>query len=129
MKKQNRGLCCSRLEDPPRFGCSDKIYKHKKKFKKKRFFKTNKKYYKRNKYKKRFYKKNKFKTNPPKKCKCWLYNEEGHYANECPKKKKANIKIFEDFNDLELITDSEDISENDSIYYLSGETLRSSDSE
>ena len=21
MKNQNRGLCCSRLEDPPRFGC------------------------------------------------------------------------------------------------------------
>ena len=57
MKRQNRGLCCSRLEDPSRFGCSDKIYKHKKKFKKKRFFKTNKKYYKRNKYKKKFHKK------------------------------------------------------------------------
>ena len=64
-----------------------------------------------------------------KKCKCWLCNEEGHYANKCPKKKKANIKIFEDFNDLELITDSKDVTENDSIYYLFDETLRSSDSE
>ena len=74
MKMHNRGLCCSKLENPPNFRCSNKTYKHKKKFKKKRFFKANKKYYKRNKYKKKFYKKNKFKrrskTNAPKKCKC-----------------------------------------------------------
>ena len=36
--------------------------------------------------------------------------------------------MFEDFNNLELITDSEDISENDSMYYLSEEILSSSDS-
>ena len=95
--------------------------------------KKTKKYYKKNKYKKKLYKKHKSKrkskANTPKKCKCWLCNEEGRYANECPKRKKANIKMFEDFNDLELITDSEDISENDSIYYLSEETLSNLDSE
>ena len=80
MKRLNQGLFCSKLEDPPRFGCSDKTYKYRKKFKKKRFFKGNKKYYKKNKYKNKFYKKN------------------------------------------------EGISESDSIYYLSEETLSSSDS-
>lgn len=35
--------------------------------------------------------------------------------------------MFEDFDELELITDSEDISENDSICYLSKETSSSSE--
>lgn len=43
-----------------------------------------------NKYKKKFFKRNIFKrkskTNVVKKCKCWLCNQEGHYANKCPKK-------------------------------------------
>ena len=37
--------------------------------------------------------------------------------------------MFDDFSDLELITDSEDISNNHNIYYLSNETLSSSDSD
>ena len=42
-------------------------------------------------------------------------------------RKKVNIKMFENFNDLELITNNEDVSDNDSIYYLSEETLNSLD--
>ena len=30
MKMQNRELCCSKLEEPPRFGCSNKTYKYRK---------------------------------------------------------------------------------------------------
>lgn len=45
MKKQNQGLCCSKLEELPRFGCSNKAYKNRKKFKRKKFFRINKKYY------------------------------------------------------------------------------------
>lgn len=41
------------------------------------------------------------------------------------KKKKANLKMFENFNKLELINDGKDISESDSIYYLSNKTLNS----
>ena len=37
--------------------------------------------------------------------------------------------MFKDFNNIELITDSEDVSNNDSIYYLSDETLSSSNLE
>lgn len=36
--------------------------------------------------------------------------------------------MFEDFNELELVIDSENISESDNIYYLSNETLNSSKS-
>lgn len=94
MKKQRQGLWCSKLEEPPKFECSNKTYIYReKKYKKKEFFQTNKKYYNKNKYKRKFFKRNKFKgkskANAPKKCKCWLYNEEVHYANECPKKKKS----------------------------------------
>ena len=46
MKKQNQRLCCSKLEEPPRFGSSDKTHRCRKKFKKKKFFKANQKYYK-----------------------------------------------------------------------------------
>lgn len=37
--------------------------------------------------------------------------------------------MFVDFNNLELITDSEDINDNNSIYYLFDESLSSLDSE
>lgn len=115
------------LEEPPKFECSNKTYKYReKKYKRKEFFQTNKKYYNKNKYKRKFFKRNKFKgkskANAPKKCKCWSYNEEVHYANECPKKKKTNI------NELELITDCEGINDNDSTYCLFDETLSNFDS-
>lgn len=44
MKKKNRGLYCYKLGEAPRFGCSDEIYKLKTEFKKKKLFRTNKKY-------------------------------------------------------------------------------------
>lgn len=53
-------------------------------------------------------------------------NQEGHFANESPKKNKANIKMFEDFNELELFTDN---SESYSINYLSDKNLSNSYSE
>lgn len=28
-----------------------------------------------------------------KKCRCWIRNEEGHYANECPNRKKYPDKV------------------------------------
>lgn len=58
-----------------------------------------------------------------------MCNKEAHYVNECPKKKRVGIKIFEGLNDLEWITDSEYASDNDRIYYLFDETLSSSYSE
>ncbi|AAP78923.1 putative capsid protein [Cestrum yellow leaf curling virus] len=96
-------ICCKgNPEIPQRYGCYD-ITKRKKTSKKK----WKKRSYKPDlwKKKKRFFKRRDFskkkKENPGKKkfcptgkksCKCWICHEEGHYANECPKKTKEKHK-------------------------------------
>nr|WPF45133.1 coat protein [Hibiscus soymovirus] len=93
--------CCKKLEEVPQeYGCS-KPYKrkHKKYFKryKPRRYKTYRKPWK-SYYKKRFRKqlspkkKNKYCPSGKKNCRCWLCQEEGHYANECPNKDKYKNK-------------------------------------
>ena len=48
-------------------------------------------------------------------CTCWLCNEEGHYANECPKKKdskKETLKLIWEvgFEPIESDIDSDESS-------------------
>ncbi|KAI3786355.1 hypothetical protein L1987_39970 [Smallanthus sonchifolius] len=98
LKRFNKS-CCKNLTEEPQlsFGCDllkDKKYfkkKYKKKYKRKRrFWKTKKKRFSPG----RYFSKEKPKICPQekKKCRCWIYSEEGHYANECPNKQKFSEK-------------------------------------
>lgn len=81
-------MCCSKIEDPPRFSCSNKTSNIEINLKRRNSLKSIKKYYKkiniiRNSWK-GINSKKKSKTNTSEKYKCWLCNEEGHYTNDCP---------------------------------------------
>ncbi|AAA50239.1 putative major capsid protein [Peanut chlorotic streak virus] len=89
--------CCKQLDDVPQeYGCSQP-YRYKKKRKPFRRIKARKYPYRKWKPKYRYkvrrkgYSKqqNKQKTCPrgKKTCRCWICQEEGHYANECPNRK------------------------------------------
>ncbi len=119
--KRKISLCCSNPKMPLMIGCDSSYYygKIKRRYKKrthfrKRFFKKRKtKFYKRKGYKKTFKPTYKRKQSP-KKCRCFLCHEEGHYANKCPKKFNKNLKIFEIDEDIEkMMNEGEFIQIND----------------
>ena len=115
LKKSKRpfNLCCDKYEDiPQRFGCEPEKYKKRRKHKPKYYKSYNKKRFKyNNKYhkpqKKKWndkYKNKKYCSQGKKNCKCWLCQEIGHYANECPKRKnyKKEIKYLNLANQIGL---------------------------
>ncbi|CAH1435989.1 unnamed protein product [Lactuca virosa] len=74
-----------------------KKYKEKNKKKYKSFWKKKKRRFSPGKYFKKSSKETPKKNNScpqgKKKCRCWICNEEGHYANECPNRKKYPDKV------------------------------------
>ncbi|XP_074360256.1 uncharacterized protein LOC141700375 [Apium graveolens] len=97
--------CCEKIvEKPFEYGCRKssykkhyrkKSYKHKttyKFIKKKKPYKSGK-YFKKKSSKKFSNDKKKFCPKGKKNCRCWICNEEGHYANECPNRKKNDDKV------------------------------------
>ncbi|CAH1442406.1 unnamed protein product [Lactuca virosa] len=94
--------CCNILSDFKDFDIGRKTYtkksiKNKNKKKYKSFWKKKKRRYSPGKYFKKSSKETpKKNTSYPqgkKKCRCWICNEEGHYANECPNRKKYPDKV------------------------------------
>ncbi|CAH1450662.1 unnamed protein product [Lactuca virosa] len=94
--------CCNILSDFKDFDIGRKTYtkkkyKDKNKKKYKSFWKKKKRRFSPGKYFKKSSKETpKKNTSCPqgkKKCRCWICNEEGHYANECPNKKKHPTKV------------------------------------
>lgn len=110
-------ICCSSMnpELPGHYGCPDgrkQSYKRKlkkidkkSKYKRKRYIlqKYSRKQYRRqpkSERRRKFFRRKKFSANEKgkycpsgkAKCKCWLCQEEGHYANACPNKAKQNAK-------------------------------------
>nr|WCL16044.1 coat protein [Chrysanthemum yellow edge associated virus 2] len=138
-------LCCNKAQNiPPQFGCykPKKLYKYKYK---KRFIrrrKYNNSYYKNNNFfrrrrdtNKKYTKNQKYCPNKKKDCKCWLCKEDGHYANECPKRKTKDVAkpIIDMFNfatseNLEPIEDS-DFDTDDELYLINRELTDTEDSE
>lgn len=149
-KETDINLCCQKVLGLPHdYGCS-KSKKFRTKHKKSsfrrggRWYKSSYKKYKKSKpeNKKQFFKKrNKFRrkdvreTCPQGKpdCRCWLCNEEGHYANKCPKrfdKKKENQMLRMAFDlGFEPIEDSDFESDIDVIKFSSEEDSSETDSE
>ena len=105
--KENWKIGCN---PPPRNSKYSK-YSRKRKFKwkpwkKKTSFSKNKKYIRKKKPSKK----------PPlkKKCRCYICNEEGHYAPDCPKKGKSANKMIKFLEEQELeIFYGEDLSDSD----------------
>ena len=102
LKSFNKRCCDKIIEQPLDYGCrktqkSSKKNSYKKATKKYRFVRKRKPF-KPGKYvKKKFVKnysneKQKFCPKGKKNCRCWICNEEGHYANECPNRKKQDGK-------------------------------------
>lgn len=105
--KQLTKTCCSKLTGEENFDIgrssskriSKKHYKkkYKKKYKKYTFHKKKKRFSKGKYFQKSkdLNKKSKDKSCPQgkKKCRCWICNEEGHYANECPNRRKYPEKV------------------------------------
>ncbi|CAH1433727.1 unnamed protein product [Lactuca virosa] len=94
--------CCNILSDFKDFDIGRKTYtknkyKDKNKKKYKSFWKKKKRRFSPGKYFKKSSKETpKKNTSCPqgkKKCRCWICNEEGHYANECPNRKKYPDKV------------------------------------
>ena len=96
--------CCEKIvEQPFEYGCrktrkSSKKASYKKYTKKYRFVRK-KKTFRPGKYVKKKFSNNKssnekakFCPKGKKNCRCWICNEEGHYANECPNRKKHDEK-------------------------------------
>lgn len=148
IRKSNIKLCCKNITDPiGKYGCEKPRSSRKKRFKKypykKRFRKSS---YKRfNKYKKynpkRYFRKRRFGKKKQqeycpkgkKDCKCWICEEIGHYANECPQKSKKKektevLKMAFDIG-LEPIEELSDIESNESIYSYSSDEESSEEEE
>lgn len=96
--------CCEKIVDQPfEYGCktvrkTPKRNSYKKHTKKYRFVRKKKpfkpgKYVKRKSDNKFSNEKPKFCPKGKKNCRCWICNEEGHYANECPNRKKHDNKV------------------------------------
>ncbi|CAH1430260.1 unnamed protein product [Lactuca virosa] len=92
--------CCSILSDFKNFDIGRKTYtkkKYKNKKKYKSFWKKKRRKFSPGKYFKKPSKESPKKTTScpqgKKKCRCWICNEEGHYANECPNRKKYPDKV------------------------------------
>ena len=93
--KGNDKICCDTRDFriPGKYGCNIKSYKQKYKFRKQNFQKYKKRFNREN-YKKRYFRWKNYKPSEKrnycpsgkKKCRCWICNEEGHYANECPRR-------------------------------------------
>lgn len=103
LKAFGKKYCSKISEETYTYGCSpnyNKRYKKKKKYSKKntskyRFKKKRKPFKPGNYVRKKAASTNKQKLCPKgkKNCRCWLCNEEGHYSNECPNKKKYPEKV------------------------------------
>nr|WCL16036.1 coat protein [Chrysanthemum yellow edge associated virus 1] len=136
IKKQAQiTLCCNKAQNiPPQFGCykpkKPYKYRYKKRFlqhkKYKKSFYKNKNYFRRRRdYNNKKYTKNqKFCPTNKKDCKCWLCKEDGHYANECPKRRTKDIAKpmidmlnFATQEDLEPIEDS-DFDTDEEVYLI-----------
>jgi hypothetical protein len=124
LKEAQIKLCCNQLQERVgNYGCNRPKGRRKKKI----FRKIDRSEYRRkNKFPKKFNKQKYFrrKKKYPKKnscpkgkktCTCWLCHEEGHYANECPKKKnskKETLKLIWEvgFEPIESDIDSDESS-------------------
>lgn len=90
--------CCKSIQEPSlEYGCKPtrkKIRKQKQKYASKYRFKRKRKPFRPGKFvrKKHDTNKQKFCPKGKKNCRCWICNEEGHYANECPNRKKHGHK-------------------------------------
>jgi hypothetical protein len=133
LKKQSKreaqiGLCCDILEERVgAYGCDKRTrrkrkYPRRKKFKKFTYDKKKhrkKKFYKRKREKPR---KNKICPKGKKSCTCWLCQETGHYANECPKKvskeKKQVLNMIYKIGYEPVESDSDSDWEQQSFYEL-----------
>ncbi|PWA62079.1 coat protein [Artemisia annua] len=140
-KEAQISLCCSRQNNinlPGNYGCDKprryKKYKKRKyrykKWKQVPYKKKYKSFYKKNKRQNYFRKrkqdeKKKFCPSGKSSCRCWLCKEEGHYANNCPKKNSNTAKpMIEIFNlvkqvGYEPLEDSDFDSETEYIAYIS----------
>ncbi|KAK2455084.1 hypothetical protein QL285_002572 [Trifolium repens] len=124
-------LCCNRLQDKvgnygcnsrkkPRKARTQKPYKRKK-FKKvpfRKFRKGDKKFFR----KKQPYLKKKTCPQGKKSCTCWLCHEEGHYANECPKKKNPKKNVLHAIHAIGYEPIESDIESDEEIYEYCTET-------
>ena len=102
IRQLNRGsnaLCCNipELEIPGKYGCEKPTRRNYRRNKprirrvnprKKAYRNNNKKYFRKKKQTPR-----KYCPKGKKNCECWLCNDEGHYANECPKKNENKKKL------------------------------------
>ncbi|CAH1444038.1 unnamed protein product [Lactuca virosa] len=130
--------CCSILSDFKNFDIGKKSYnkkkyKNKKKFKS--FWKKKRRKFSPGKYFKKPSKETPKKTTScpqgKKKCRCWICNEEGHYANECPNRKKYpdKVKVLQTANNggYEALEEEYDGTQHVFIYHV--ETESSSDTD
>ncbi|XP_048229564.1 uncharacterized protein LOC125370031 [Ricinus communis] len=117
MKKQTYSAvkCCNKYENivPLTFGCrterkqfkKNRQYKKFPKWKKRRFYKPWKQKYRNKYFQKKQTRKQKYCPKGKKTCKCWLCQEEGHYANNCPRKQqqsKEKVRMLELLSEYEL---------------------------
>jgi hypothetical protein len=135
--------CCPKFEYiPQEFGCKPNFsrrgrrinqYRNNKKHYKKQYHKF-KPWYKKKRYhmyrkkynpinQRKYWKnKNKQKYCPKgkKQCKCWICQEEGHYANECPNKnkKQEKVKLLNQLAQVNLEPIEDDIISEEELWYL-----------
>ncbi|KAK2372400.1 hypothetical protein QL285_073536 [Trifolium repens] len=130
-KEAQISLCCNKLQDKVgNYGCnsrkkSRKIRTHKpykrKKFKKvpfRKFRRGDKKFFR----KKQPYPKKKTCPQGKKSCTCWLCHEEGHFANECPKKKNPKKNVLHAIYAIGYEPIESDIESDEDIYEYCTET-------
>nr|AFL90603.2 coat protein [Blueberry red ringspot virus]AFL90604.2 coat protein [Blueberry red ringspot virus]AJM71346.1 coat protein [Blueberry red ringspot virus] len=143
MQLINVTKCCPKFEYiPHKFGCSpnssrrgrkptkkpkySRYYKRryhtfKPWYKKKRYRMYKRKY--QPKYRQRYWKNKstqKYCPKGKKDCKCWICQEDGHYANECPNKDKRRdkVKLLEQLSQVNLEPIENDIISEEELWYL-----------
>ncbi|CAH1431039.1 unnamed protein product [Lactuca virosa] len=131
--------CCNILSDFKDFDIGRKTYtkkKYKDKNKKyKSFWKKKKRRFSPGKYFKKSSKETPKKNNlcpqGKKKCRCWICNEEGHYANECPNRKKYpdKVKVLQTANNGGYEALEEEYDGTQHVFILHVDTNSSSSSE